>query len=152
MDYLSEGLLLITNDGALARHFELPSNNYIRKYEMRIHGHITDSKLKAIGRGVKIDGVLYAGVDITILKSSGPNHLVSVSIQEGKNRELRNIFSHFNWRVSRLKRIQYGPYKLNDIPKGGILEVALKGKAKLWAEAHRNKLIDYEIMAKEINS
>lgn len=150
MDYLSEGLLIITNDGGLARHFELPNNNYIRKYEMRIHGHITDTKLKAIQRGVKIDGILYGGADITILKSSGPNHLVSVTIQEGKNRELRNIFAHFNWRISKLKRIQYGPYKLNDIPKGGILEVSLKGKAKLWVDQRRKKLIEYEVMTKEI--
>ena len=141
--------MIITNDGSLARHFELPENNYTRKYEMRIHGHITDSKLRAVSRGVKIDGILYAGIDMTILKSSGPNHLVSVSISEGKNRELRNIFAHFNWRVSKLKRIQYGPYKLNDIPKGGLLEVTLKGKAKLWVEEQRKKLIEYEVLSKK---
>merc|ERR1712137_532786 len=146
LDYLSEGILLITNDGSLARHLELPENNYLRKYEMRIHGHLTDSKLKAISKGVKIDGVLYSGVDVRILKSSGPNHLVQASLTEGKNRELRNIFAHFNWRVSRLKRIQYGPYKLQDVPKGGLLEVPLKGKLLQWYEERRKTLIEYELL------
>ena len=84
-----------------------------------------------------------------VLKSSGANHLVSVTITEGKNRELRNIFAHFNWRVSKLKRIQYGPYKLQDVPKGGLLEVPLKGKLSQWFEEHRKKLIERELTHKE---
>ena len=128
---------------------ELPCNKFLRKYELRVHGHLTDSKLKAISRGVKIDGVLYGGIDIQVLKSEGPNHLISATLREGKNRELRNIFAHFNWQVSRLKRIQYGPYKLQDVPKGGLLEVSLKDQVLTWYEDQRKRLIEYELLTRD---
>ena len=143
---MSEGLLLITNNGELARHMELPENEYVRKYVVRIHGNITDTKLKAIRHGVKIDGIHYAGMDFNVISSKTTNHMVEVSLREGKNRELRTVFAHFNWQVSKLKRIQYGPYKLGDIPKGGLLEVQLKGNLLDWYQKQRDMLIRQEIL------
>jgi len=126
LDYNSEGLLLLTNDGELARKLELPSTGWIRKYRVRAYGGITPSMLEGMKKGVNIDGVQYGSVEATVESHSGNNHWLLVTLAEGKNREIRKIFEHYGCQVNRLIRISYGPFLLGKIAKGDIKEVTQK--------------------------
>lgn len=123
LDLNSEGLLILTNDGALARYMELPSTGLKRTYRVRVHGTITKEVLSRLSKGIKIDGVLYAPCDITLEKNSGTNTWLIMTLKEGKNREIRRMMKFFGLEVSRLIRISYGPYELGDLPKGKVKEV-----------------------------
>ena len=126
LDYNSEGLLLLTNDGALARKLELPSTGWIRRYRVRAYGGITPSMLESMKQGVKIDGVQYGSVEATIESHSGNNHWLMVTLAEGKNREIRKIFEHFGCQVNRLIRVSYGPFQLGKLPLRQVKEVTGK--------------------------
>lgn len=126
LDLNSEGLLLLTNDGELARKLELPSNSWIRKYRVRAYGTITEGMLAEMKKGVVADGVHYGSVIATIDSKQGGNTWLTVALKEGKNREIRKIFEHFGCKVSRLLRISYGPFILGKLERGEIKEVPKK--------------------------
>ncbi len=126
LDLNSEGLLLLTNDGALARQLELPSNGWIRRYRVRVHGDIEPQALAALARGVTIEGVKYAGIEAGLDSRRGTNAWLTVSLREGRNREIRRVMQHLNLSVTRLIRIAYGPFQLGNLERGGIAEVPPK--------------------------
>ena len=123
LDLNSEGLLILTNDGALARYMELPKTGLKRTYRVRVHGVVTGEVLSRLSKGVKIEGISYAPCDIQIEKHSGTNTWLIMTLKEGKNREIRRMMKFFGLEVSRLIRISYGPYELGDLAKGRVKEV-----------------------------
>lgn len=123
LDLNSEGLLLLTNDGELARKLELPATGWIRRYRVRAFGDVTDAMLSQLGKGVTIDGVRYAGAEAAIDSKAGDNVWLTVSLKEGKNREIRKLFEHFGCKVNRLIRVGYGPFLLGKLSRGEVKEV-----------------------------
>ncbi|MBP5343494.1 MAG: rRNA pseudouridine synthase [Alphaproteobacteria bacterium] len=123
LDLNSEGLLVLTNDGALARFMELPSTGLKRTYRVRVHGAVTKEMVGRLSKGIKIEGVAYAPCGIQLEKHSGTNTWLIMTLKEGKNREIRRMMKFFGLEVSRLIRISYGPYELGDLPKGKVKEV-----------------------------
>src|SRR5882757_3624444 len=123
LDLTSEGLLLLTNDGALARTLELPATGWIRRYRVRVHGVVDPRALAALAKGVTIDGVHYAPIDAGLDAKKGENAWLTVSLREGRNREIRRVMAHLRLDVTRLIRIAYGPFQLGTLPRGGIDEV-----------------------------
>ena len=126
LDFNSEGLLLLTNDGELARRIELPSTGWVRRYRVRIHGEMTPDIMEKLAQGICIDGIRYAGVQVVVDKKQGSNTWLTVSLKEGKNREIRKLMEFFDLQVTRLIRIAYGPFQLGTLPEGGIDEVKTK--------------------------
>ena len=126
LDLNSEGLLLLTNDGELARRIELPSTGWIRRYRVRIHGDMTPEIMAKLAQGVVVEDIRYAGVQVVIDKKQGSNTWLTVSLKEGKNREIRKLMEFFGLQVTRLIRVSYGPCQLGTLPKGGIDEISAK--------------------------
>lgn len=126
LDLNSEGLLLLTNDGSLARKLELPATGWIRRYRVRAYGGITPSMLDGMKKGVTIDGINYGSIEATLDSQKGDNSWLTVSLREGKNREIRRIFEHYGCTVSRLLRLSYGPFQLGSLAKGEVKEVTGK--------------------------
>ena len=120
LDLDSEGLLLMTNDGDLARHLELPSTGWSRKYRVRAQGQIDQAKLAALADGVTIEGVRYGRVIAKLDRQMASNAWLTVAIREGKNREIRRIMDYLGHKVSRLIRISYGPFQLGNLGDGDI--------------------------------
>ncbi|MDH4982223.1 pseudouridine synthase [Hyphomicrobium sp. D-2] len=118
LDFNSEGLLLLTNDGRLARYMELPSTGWLRRYRARAHGRVTQDLLDRLKDGVEIEGVRYGPVEAAVDSVQGANTWLTVSIREGKNREVRRILAHLGLEVNRLIRISYGPFQLLDLKPG----------------------------------
>jgi 23S rRNA pseudouridine2605 synthase len=125
LDFNTEGLLLLTNDGELARHLELPANAWLRHYRVRVYGDVNPKKLASLADGVTISGVHYEPMKVEIenTKEAGTNTWLSVTIREGKNREVRKIMEHMDLQVTRLIRTAFGPFQLGKLPRGGIEEV-----------------------------
>ena len=123
LDLTSEGLLLLTNDGGLARELELPARGWIRRYRVRVHGSVDSAKLKALEQGLRLDGVSYGPIRAELGRHQGSNAWLTVSLQEGKNREIRRVLAHLGLDVTRLIRIAYGPFQLGHLARGGIEEV-----------------------------
>ena len=123
LDMDSEGLLLLTNDGGLARHLELPSTGWSRKYRVRVQGHVDPEALASLAGGVTIDGVRYGEIDARLDRQMASNAWLSIAIREGKNREVRRIMEHLGHQVSRLIRISYGPFQLGDLEQGDVEQV-----------------------------
>jgi len=128
LDFNTEGLLLLTNDGALARHLELPENAWIRNYRVRVHGRVDKGQLARLKKGVKIEGVHYDSIKATLeeTQSDGTNHWLNISIKEGKNREVRKVMAFIGLEVTRLIRVSFGPFQLGNLPKGEVTEVPRK--------------------------
>ncbi len=128
LDLNSEGLLLLTTDGELARSLELPSKGWKRKYRVRIHGKMTPQIISQLQKGVTVDGIKYAPtiVEIEPNQAQGSNQWILVTLTEGKNREIRKIMAHFGFKVSRLIRIAYGPFQLGNLPEGEVREISAK--------------------------
>ncbi len=126
LDLNSEGLLLLTNNGHLARQLELPSNHWIRRYRVRVFGTIVQDKLDQLKNGITIKRIRYAPIIAKIDSQKGINTWLTVSLQEGRNREIRRIMQHFDLQVNRLIRIAYGPFQLGSLPKNAIDEVTRK--------------------------
>ena len=126
LDLNSEGLLLLTNDGALSRALELPENGWSRRYRVRVHGFIDEKKLKSLEKGCEIEGIEYAQCKITIDSKQGTNAWLTVSLNEGKNREIRKLMASIGLSVARLIRLSYGPFQLGSLKKGEIREVPQK--------------------------
>jgi len=126
LDLNSEGLLLLTNDGGLARKLELPSTGWIRRYRVRVYGAIAPSLIEEMKNGVTVEGVKYGSVEAALDSQKGNNSWMTVALTEGKNREIRNIFEHFGCKVSRLMRLSYGPFQLGNLEQGEVKEVSGK--------------------------
>jgi 23S rRNA pseudouridine2605 synthase len=120
LDLTSEGLLLLTNDGALARKLELPSTGWIRRYRVRVHGAPDERRLAALVNGVRVDGVMYGPIDAGLDSRKGENAWLTVSLREGRNREVRAVMAHLGLAVTRLIRIAYGPFQLGTLPRGAV--------------------------------
>jgi 23S rRNA pseudouridine2605 synthase len=126
LDINSEGLLLLTNDGELARRLELPSTGWTRRYRVRVFGNPDDQALAALANGVTVEGVRYGAIQARLDSARGDNSWLSVALQEGKNREIRRVMEHFGYRVNRLIRIGYGPFQLGKLVRGEVDEVSAK--------------------------
>ncbi|RPD37464.1 rRNA pseudouridine synthase [Candidatus Liberibacter solanacearum] len=126
LDINTEGLLLLTNDGGLARILELPSTQWLRVYRVRAYGQIDQEKLDLLKEGIVIKGIHYRGMQVTIDSQKGANVWLTVGLREGKNREIKKVFEFFNWKVNRLIRISYGPFQLGELLEGDTREVAKK--------------------------
>ncbi|HLZ67088.1 MAG TPA: pseudouridine synthase [Aliidongia sp.] len=123
LDLNSEGLLLLTNDGELARKLELPATGWVRRYKVRVHGTVDPERFLPLVEGVVIDGVRYGEIKVEFERQKGSNAWVTVALTEGKNREIRKVFEHLGYVVTRLIRLSYGPFQLGLLPRGGIEEV-----------------------------
>jgi len=123
LDFNTEGLLLLTNDGGLARALELPDTGWLRRYRVRAHGEVTQAQLDDLKRGVEVDGVKYGPIDATLERDQGANVWLVFAIREGKNREVRNVMAHLGLEVNRLIRVSYGPFQLAELPEGEVEEV-----------------------------
>ena len=123
LDYDSEGLLLLTNDGALARHLELPSTGWSRRYKVRVQGRVDEARLQELANGITVDGIRYGEIQAELETQMNSNAWVTVTIKEGKNREVRRIMEHLGHPVSRLIRLSYGPFQLGRLEKGEVEEV-----------------------------
>jgi 23S rRNA pseudouridine2605 synthase len=123
LDFNTEGLLLLTNDGGLARVLELPDTGWLRRYRVRAHGEITQAQLDELKNGIEVDGVKYGAIDATLERDQGANVWLVFAIREGKNREVRNVMAHLGLEVNRLIRISYGPFQLGEIEEGQVEEV-----------------------------
>jgi 23S rRNA pseudouridine2605 synthase len=124
LDIGTEGLLLLTNDGGLARALELPDTSWVRRYRVRAHGRVAQADLDRLRHGITIDGVHYGPIEATLEREQGANVWLSFAIREGKNREVRNVLAHLGLRVNRLIRTEFGPFGLGALAQGAIEEVA----------------------------
>jgi 23S rRNA pseudouridine2605 synthase len=123
LDINTEGLLLLTNDGGLARVLELPATGWLRRYRVRAHGRIDQPALDQLRRGVTIDGMVYGAVEAKIDRVQGTNLWLTVGLREGKNREVKRVLEHLGLGVNRLIRVSYGPFQLGDLKVGAVEEV-----------------------------
>lgn len=124
LDLNTEGLLLLTNDGGLSRFLELPSTGWSRKYRVRVMGTVDPKRLEALKKGITIEGVNYKSIEAVLeQEQKGANSWISVTLREGKNREIRRVMEALNLQVNRLIRVSYGPFNLGKLPVGGVQEI-----------------------------
>ncbi len=126
LDLNSEGLLLLTNDGAVKRKLELPSTGWLRRYRVRVNGNPTDDVLRPLRNGVTIDGDAFQPMTIAIDRQQGANAWLTVALREGKNREIRRAMDAVGLTVNRLIRVSYGPFQLGELRPGSVEEVRRK--------------------------
>jgi 23S rRNA pseudouridine2605 synthase len=126
LDLNSEGLLLLTNDGALKRRLELPATGWLRRYRVRVHGVPTEPELRSLGRGVTVEGIAYGPITARLDRVQGSNAWLTLSLREGRNREVRNVLRHLGYEVTRLIRTGYGPFQLGSLPPRAVEEVKPK--------------------------
>lgn len=126
LDLNSEGLLILTNSGELSRKLELPSNGWSRRYKVKVHGKVDKAKLAELEKGCEIDGVVYGAIKVVVDSEQGTNAWLSVTLQEGKNREIRKVMKSLGLDVARLIRVSYGPFQLGSLKKGEVREVPQK--------------------------
>jgi 23S rRNA pseudouridine2605 synthase len=149
LDINTEGLLLLTNDGELARFLELPATGWLRRYRVRAFGRVEEAALAKLEKGVEIEGVRYGPVEAKIERVQGDNTWLTIAIREGKNREVKRICEHLGLQVNRLIRTAFGPFQLGELPRGGIEEVptrAMKSSIgekffKKEDDAHRRRKV-----------
>jgi 23S rRNA pseudouridine2605 synthase len=137
LDFNTEGLLLLTNDGGLARALELPDTGWLRRYRVRAHGDVTQAQLDELKKGVEVDGVKYGSIDATLERDKAANVWIVFAIREGKNREVRNVMAHLGLEVNRLIRISYGPFQLGEIEEGQVEEI----KSRVLREQLGDKIV-----------
>ena len=123
LDLATEGLLLLTNDGGLARALELPSTAWLRRYRVRAHGKVAQDELDALREGLTVDGIRYGAIEATLDREQASNVWITFAIREGKNREVRNVLRHLGLHVARLIRISFGPFQLAELAAGAIEEI-----------------------------
>jgi 23S rRNA pseudouridine2605 synthase len=123
LDFNSEGLLLLTNDGGLKRHLELPTTGWVRRYRARVHGRPDAVMLARLKHGITIDDVRYGPIEAEAERQQGSNCWLTVALSEGKNREVRRVLEHLGLPVNRLIRVAYGPFSLGDLPPAACIEV-----------------------------
>ncbi len=123
LDLNSEGLLLLTNDGELARRLELPATGWVRRYRVRVNGRVDAATLATLADGIEIEGVRYGAIEAVLDRQQGGNAWLTMGLTEGKNREIRKVCAHFGWTVGRLIRLSYGPFQLGHLERGEVEEV-----------------------------
>jgi 23S rRNA pseudouridine2605 synthase len=123
LDFMTEGLLLLTNDGELKRQLELPKTGVVRSYRARAYGHVTQAQLEKLAEGITIEGIHYGSINANLERRTGSNCWVEMSLTEGKNREVRRVLAHLGLQVSRLIRTAYGPLTLEGLEPGDVDEV-----------------------------
>ena len=123
LDFNSEGLLLLTNDGALARDLEHPARGWRRRYRVRVHGAPTEGGLAALAEGIAVGGVRYGPIEARLDRRNGHNAWLTVALAEGRNREIRIVLAHLGLAVNRLIRIAYGPFQLGGLARGAVAQV-----------------------------
>jgi len=123
LDFLTEGLLLLTNDGELKRQLELPQTGVVRTYRARAFGNVTQAQLENLSEGITIDGVHYGSIDANLERRTGRNCWLEMRLTEGKNREVRRVLEHLGLQVSRLIRTSYGPFTLGGLEPGQVDEI-----------------------------
>jgi 23S rRNA pseudouridine2605 synthase len=126
LDLNSEGLLLLTNDGALKRRLELPSTGWLRKYRVRVHGQPAEAALDRLRRGLEVEGERFQPMTVGLDRQQGANAWLTVGLREGRNREVRRAFGALGLEVLRLIRVSYGPFQLGDLEPGGVEEIRPK--------------------------
>lgn len=123
LDFNSEGLLLLTNDGGLARALELPATGWLRRYRVRAKGRARPEQLELLRKGATVDGIAYGAMEASLDREQGSNVWLTVALREGKNREVRKLLGSIGLEVNRLIRISYGPFQLGDLKEGAVEEV-----------------------------
>jgi 23S rRNA pseudouridine2605 synthase len=123
LDINTEGLLLITNDGGLARVLELPATGWIRRYRVRANGETDEAALGRLRRGITVEGVAYAPAEVTLDRVQGANVWLTLGLREGKNREVKRLLEHIGLQVNRLIRLSFGPFQLGHLADGEVEEV-----------------------------
>ncbi len=123
LDFNTEGLLLLTNDGEMKRAMELPSSGIPRTYRARAFGDITQAQLDELIEGIEIDGIRYGRIEADLERGSGKNRWVQMTLTEGKNREVRLVLEHLGLQVNRLLRVGYGPFELGELARGQAVEI-----------------------------
>jgi 23S rRNA pseudouridine2605 synthase len=126
LDLDSEGLLLLTNDGELKRRLELPATGWTRRYRVRVHGAVDPAALADLAEGITIADIRYGPVRAALERQQGGNAWLTMSLTEGRNREVRRICEHLGWPVSRLIRVAYGPFQISSLAPGAVEEVPAK--------------------------
>jgi 23S rRNA pseudouridine2605 synthase len=145
LDINTEGLLLLTNDGGLARVLELPATGWLRRYRVRAHGTTTQADLDKLRNGVEIDGVLYGEIEASLDRVQGSNLWITIGLREGKNREVKRILTHLGLSTTRLIRVSFGPFQLGELQDGEVREI--RGKVlrdQLGAKLARAAGADFE--------
>jgi len=135
LDLNSNGLLLLTNNGELSRYYELPINKITRKYHVDFSGSLMSKQIKSLESGILIKGTSYGSIKSKTIKKIRNKFTLELSLQEGKNREIRNIANYFDWKVINLKRIQYGQYLLSNMKAGEIKEVKISDQIMSYIES-----------------
>jgi 23S rRNA pseudouridine2605 synthase len=130
LDLSSEGLLLLTNDGGLARRLELPATGWVRRYKVRVHGGVDPARLAALAGGISFEGITYGPIRAALERVQGSNAWVTMALAEGKNREVRRVLEQLGLQVTRLIRLSYGPFQLGSLERGEIAEVPQKALAE----------------------
>jgi 23S rRNA pseudouridine2605 synthase len=123
LDLNTEGLLLLTNDGGLARVLELPATGWLRRYRVRAHGSVHEEALARLRAGITIDGVRYGSIEASLDRAQGANVWLTFAMREGKNREVKNVLGHLGLKVNRLIRVSFGPFQLGELAAGAVAEV-----------------------------
>ena len=123
LDINTEGLLLLTNDGGLARVLELPATGWLRRYRVRAHGKVTQADLDALKNGIAIDGVFYGSIEAELDREQGSNMWLTLALREGKNREVKRVLEHLGLSVNRLIRVSFGPFQLAELAEGTVREI-----------------------------
>lgn len=126
LDINTEGLLLLTNDGGLARLLELPATGWVRRYRVRANGKVTPAALEALKDGLQVDGVQYGPIEAKLDKEQGANVWLTIALREGKNREVKKICEHLGLKVGRLIRTSFGPFQLGELARGAVDEISQK--------------------------
>ncbi len=130
LDINSEGLLLLTNDGEMARRLELPAQGWVRRYRVRLFGAVTQKDLDGLAKGVTIEGTHYGPVTATLERAKGSHVWATIGLKEGKNREVKRLMEHLGLKVARLIRVSFGPFHLGHLPEGQVDEIP----GKVWRE------------------
>jgi 23S rRNA pseudouridine2605 synthase len=130
LDFNSEGLLLLTNDGEIARRLELPVGGWPRKYRVRLFGKVSQGDLDKLAQGVTIGGVKYGPIVADLERTKGVHSWAMVTLKEGKNREVKRVMESIGLKVARLIRVQFGPFHLGQLAEGAVEEIP----AKIWRE------------------
>ena len=126
LDFNSEGLLLLTNNGQLKRYFELPKNKIQRCYRVKVYGNTNNINKKMLEKGISIDGIFYGKIYTNIIKTNAKSSWIEITLTEGKNREIRKILYYFGLKVNDLIRVSFGPYHLDNLEKNKVKELEIK--------------------------
>ena len=127
-------LLLLTNDGELARFLEHPSSGLERTYRVRVHGKVETAGLENLKKGITVEGIKYGAIYAKIEKKQGANTWLDMTLSEGKNREIKNVLGHLRLKVNRLIRTSFGPFILGKLGRGALLEIPAEKIKDVWKE------------------